>query len=77
MQNWYLFDFTAFSKELAKKKIALSLSQKSEWMDFFETEKQKAVRIKTEIDKTDTEIDKMVYALYGLTEEEIGIVEQQ
>ncbi|HRO74513.1 MAG TPA: hypothetical protein PLP27_00010 [Crocinitomicaceae bacterium] len=31
--------------------------------------------IKTEIDKTDTEIDKMVYVLYDLTEEEIGIVE--
>ncbi len=75
LQNWYLLDFTAFSKELAKKKIVLSLAQKSEWLDFFETEKQKAVRIKTEIDKTDTEIDTMVYELYGLTEEEIRIVE--
>jgi hypothetical protein len=31
--------------------------------------------IKNEIDATDKEIDKMVYALYGLTEEEIKIVE--
>jgi len=29
-----------------------------------------------EIDRTDKEIDQMVYALYGLTEEEIGIVEE-
>jgi len=29
------------------------------------------------IDVTDKRIDKMVYELYGLTEEEIGIVEAQ
>src|SRR3989344_3839482 len=32
--------------------------------------------LKIEIDKTDKEIDKMVYQLYGLTEEEIKIVEK-
>jgi hypothetical protein len=33
-------------------------------------------KMQTEIDKTDREIDRMVYALYGLTEEEIKIVEE-
>ena len=42
---------------------------------FFEEQKQKALAIKNEIDITDAAIDKMVYALYGLTEEEIKIVE--
>lgn len=32
-------------------------------------------RLKTQIDATDREIDRLVYDLYGLTEEEIGIVE--
>ena len=32
--------------------------------------------LKKEIDKTDKEIDQMVYELYGLTEEEINIVEE-
>ena len=36
---------------------------------------KKAQNLKSEIDKTDREIDQMVYGLYGLTEEEIGIVE--
>ena len=36
---------------------------------------QKAQTLKAEIDKTDKEIDAMVYELYGLTEEEIAIVE--
>ena len=41
----------------------------------FEENKKKVVDLKTQIDQTDREIDHMVYALYGLTEEEIAIVE--
>ena len=36
---------------------------------------EKVLELKAEIDKTDKEIDAMVYALYELTEEEIKIVE--
>ena len=46
-----------------------------DWMDVFETKKAEAQTIKAEIDKTDKEIDQMVYELYGLTEDEIQIVE--
>lgn len=45
------------------------------WMEVFETKKAEAQTLKTEIEKTDREIDQMVYELYGLSEEEIGIVE--
>ena len=45
-------------------------------MQYFNEEKLKAVTLKTEIDKTQREIDQMVYELYGLTEEEIKIVEE-
>jgi hypothetical protein len=45
-------------------------------MDLFEENKLKALELKTEIDKTDKGIDQMVYELYGLTEEEIKIVEK-
>ncbi len=44
-------------------------------MDLFDGNKKKALELKAEIDKTDKEIDKLVYALYGLSEEEIKIVE--
>ena len=46
-----------------------------EWMEVFETKKEEAQALKSEIDKTDREIDQMVYDLYDLTEEEIQIVE--
>ncbi len=63
-------------KELAKKKVKLSLSEEAEWEDYFLQEQQKAVAIKNEIVATDKAIDKMVYELYGLSEEEIKIVEE-
>jgi len=47
-----------------------------EWMELFEEKKAEVVALQEEIDKTDREIDQMVYELYGLTEEEINIVEQ-
>jgi hypothetical protein len=75
LEKWYNLSFADFSKELSKQKIKLSLAQESEWLYFFEQEKQKALAIKNEIDTTDVAIDKMVYALYGLSEEEVRIVE--
>jgi hypothetical protein len=75
LEKWYTLSFADFSKELTKQKIKLSLSDQSEWLAFFEQEKQKAMDIKNEMDKTDKEIDKMVYELYGLTADEIKIVE--
>jgi hypothetical protein len=75
LQNWYELDFAAFLKELQKAKVQLSLSQEAEWMQYFNEQKQKAQTLKAEIEKTDKEIDKMVYQLYGLSEEEIIIVE--
>jgi hypothetical protein len=75
LQNWYLLTYSDFIKELEKKKIKLTLAQKAEWEEYFILESQKAKDIKAQIDKTDNEIDEMVYQLYGLTEEEIKIVE--
>ena len=75
LEKWYNLSFADFSKELSKQKIKLTLIQESEWLGFFEQERQKALAIKNEIDSTDAEIDKMIYGLYGLSEEEVRIVE--
>ena len=74
LQDWYLLTYGEFIKELGKKKVKLSLSQKGEWEDYFLQESKKALALKYTIDTADKEIDQMVYALYGLTEE-IEIVE--
>ena len=75
LQNWYLLNFDEFIKELSKVKVKLSLSQKADWEDYFIAEKSKAETLNNEITKTDKEIDGMVYELYGLSEEEIRVVE--
>ena len=75
LQNWYLLTYKEFIAELAKKKVKLSLKEEAEWETYFLEEAKQALELKSEIDKTDKEIDRMVYELYGLTEEEIGIVE--
>ena len=74
-QNWYLLSYNEFLKELSKKKVKLSLEDEGRLEDFFISESKKALEIKDSIDKTDKEIDQMVYKLYGLTKEEIEIVE--
>ena len=65
----------SFYKRTQKEKDKLSLPEEVEWEDYFEVEKAKVQEIQTVIDTTDKEIDQMVYALYGLTEEGIEIVE--
>ena len=75
-QDWYLLDFLEFTKELKKAKIKLSLKDEMEWEEIFLEKKEEAEKVKNEIEMTDKEIDRMVYELYGLSEEEIKIVEE-
>lgn len=75
LKAWFLMDFTHFVQTLNAHKVKLTLQQKSEWMQHFEAEKAKALTLKAEIDRLDREIDQMVYTLYGLTPDEIAIVE--
>lgn len=90
LQNWHNLEFGEFMKELNKAIKAsnkqrdngtspialLTKTDEMEWMELFETKKAEAQKLKSEIDKTDREIDQMVYKLYGLTDEEIRIVEK-
>jgi type I restriction-modification system DNA methylase subunit len=55
--------------------LPLTKLDEMEWMEVFETKKAEAQTLKTQIDTTDKEIDQMVYELYGLTDDEISIVE--
>ncbi|SMC41335.1 Eco57I restriction-modification methylase domain-containing protein [Cellulophaga tyrosinoxydans] len=75
LQSWHELDFATFSKELKKLKIQLSLGEESEWLIYFEEQKNKAQEWQRQLNQTNQEIDKMVYGLYGLTEEEIEIIE--
>ena len=75
MQQWHTLTGAEFFKELTKQKIKLPLSDQQEWLHYFEEQKSKANNIQQLIHQTDSEIDAMVYQLYGLTDEDIKTVE--
>ena len=75
LENWHNLDWSEFEKELKNKKINLLGVQKEDWYDRFTRLKEKALSIKDEIEKTDKQIDQMVYKLYDLSEDEIKMIQ--
>ncbi len=78
--NWFDLNYSDFILELnkmikTKKADLMSKRDEFEWMELFELKKKQALELKSQIDQTDAAIDRMVYELYGLTEEEIQLVE--
>lgn len=53
----------------------LTKKDEFEWMELFEAKKKEALKLQSQITATEKEIDEMVYELYGLSEEEIAVVE--
>ena len=80
LENWYELTFADFITELNKAiktagQTPLTKKDEFEWLDLFEENKTKAQTLKSQIETTEKAIDKMVYELYGLSEEEINIIE--
>lgn len=75
LADWPALSFGEFLKEIRQQKIMWSLKEEAEWMDYFMQEQSAARALRDDIARTDAEIDRLVYALYGLTAEEIAVVE--
>jgi hypothetical protein len=72
LKKWWTLEFTDFVKAL---KVDLSLTQRDELLQLFEKYRAELSTIDDEIQKTDYEIDQLVYQLYGLSNDEIALVE--
>lgn len=70
--EWWLLDFSDFVKTL---KVKLSLQQKDELLKLFEKYLTECAELYSQIQKTDNEINHIVYKLYNLTPEEVRTVE--
>lgn len=79
LANWYELEFPEFLKEISKlaNSRKMSLDEKSEWMKYFGSEKIKAVDLQNSVNEVDSEIDQMVYAIYGLNKDEIDVLEKE
>ena len=65
----------ANTKTLAAQNIRLKDSDEEKIRDRFQKAKEKLVPLDSQINSTDELIDQVIYRLYGLTAEEIKIVE--
>lgn len=79
LENWSELTFADFITELNKAikaagQTPLTKKDEFEWLDLFEENKTKTHTLKSQIETTEKAIDKMVYELYGLSEEEISTV---
>lgn len=75
LEEFYNHTFAEIDKEFSKQKIRLSLKQKDELEEYFNSYKTELSSINEQISATDKQIDSEVYKLYGLTDDEIAIVE--
>jgi len=82
IQEYYLNDFTKFVDVLVKNKSKIkegynpkSRAHHDTLKDWYDSSVAKLIPLLTKIDVTDALIDQIVYKLYGLTDEEIRIVE--
>lgn len=69
--------FAEFMKELKKQKIKLSLSLQDEWEDYFNDYRTACQELSAQIATTNNEIDLHVYKLYGLTYDEVLVVDPE
>lgn len=74
LQTFEQLDFVAFTKELKKQKIKLTLIQQDEWEDYFNQYREACQTLSQQITQTNNEIDQRVFDIYGLTAEEREIV---
>ena len=73
LDMFYELEFDDFMKQL---RVNLKMDNKAELLDFFEKNKKESQNLKDQIEKTDNNINQMVYELYGLSKEDIELVEE-
>jgi len=75
LEKFYQLGVNPFIDELKKFKVKLSLSEEEELRNWFKDKQVKLSELEKQIQELDKIIDKEVYELYGLTDEEIKIIE--
>jgi hypothetical protein len=76
LDKYYNLTFNEFLNELKKKKIYTKTREDYALLKKeFDRSITKIKPLQWEIEETDNEIDNMVYNLYGLTSEEIQLIE--
>ncbi|MBB6466039.1 hypothetical protein HNQ96_001897 [Aminobacter lissarensis] len=77
LQEWWtLPDFAAFRAEVQKAfKADIPLAERSAWEDWITRDRVEIERLTAEIANAEAEIDRIVYELFDLTDEEVALLE--
>ncbi|MDX8390256.1 MAG: N-6 DNA methylase [Mariprofundaceae bacterium] len=76
LRSWWLLEFVLFHKEVKKCfKTDIPLSERTNWEEFLTTEANKITIISQQIKQKEAELNRLVYALFKLTDKEIVLLE--
>ena len=74
LEQFEQFPYKHFSAEVENQGFKIPVHRDGEWRNFFNKTKKQLSAIRERIERTDAEIDRLVYDLYGLIDEEIAMV---
>ena len=78
LKKFYELSFSSFLILIQKttKKDNISLKEQDDWEEYFQLYKKQLLDLRNKYEKLEDQIDKMVYDIYELTNEEKQIVEK-
>ena len=76
LDEFWKKEFKHILAHLTRNKVQIGISNETKLQDRFNTSSKSLLDLDKKIALTDWLIDQVVYALYGLTDEEIGVVER-
>ena len=76
LEDWHELDFQAFLKEVKKHfRAEIPLKERGEWEAYLGENGREVARLTAEIAAAEAEIDRLVYAAFELTPDEIALLE--
>lgn len=76
LRSWWRGDFRSFRREVKKCfKSDIPLAERNDWESYFERARNEVQVLNQEITQTEQHIDRAVYSLFGLTQQEIALLE--
>jgi hypothetical protein len=78
LDAWWQLDWQAFRAEVSKSfKREIALKERGEWETFLREQREEVEQLTSEITSLEQQLNAAVYAVFGLNEDEIALVEQE
>ncbi len=76
LKAWWELNFDAFQKEIKKAfKAVIPLAERNDWQDYLEKEQAQIAELSRQLAEQEVALNQVVYDLFGLTAEEISLLE--